>query len=102
MGVQDVLKRNTYADSTPASWELCCRGAKGSSLDHTSAVKSNAAEPVVVPSSLAVDASPAGTEDVRYVEVDGDLVRVSSDIVVNCPEEAWPRLMRARMRFGST
>eukprot|EP00928_Gymnodinium_smaydae_P065851 TRINITY_DN48943_c0_g1_i1.p1 TRINITY_DN48943_c0_g1~~TRINITY_DN48943_c0_g1_i1.p1 ORF type:complete len:251 (+),score=18.28 TRINITY_DN48943_c0_g1_i1:48-800(+) len=39
-------------------------------------------------------------QDRHFVEVDGDLYEVSTDIVQNWPESEWERVMRTRVRFG--
>jgi len=88
--VKNILMQQTTADDVAAPWEY---GARGLQI------------PEVLQVSLKED--PAGhsntaqaDRDARFVEVDGELYQVASDIQKIYPEDQWERLMTCRVRFG--
>lgn len=102
--LEEILNAGcTYYTAPPgspvASWELTVRTGKAAeeSPAHIQGMwrQEVAYRPQDVPASVVPP-----NENARFVEIDGELHEVSGDIVANWPEDAWPRLMRCRLRFG--
>jgi len=101
--IEDIVKaKGSYFQETlgaaPKIWELPARTGKigDDSPTHQPGlwepVEAGAATPAMAPVPLRANA--------RFVEIDGEMHEVSGDIVQNCSESDWAKLMKLRLRFG--
>lgn len=90
-----LLQERTQADVVSEDWEFEARGLQVQRWIESGQNSSHDVEP-----QRAMEARFEPAEDVRYVDIDGEMHEVSADIREHWPEADWERLMRCRVRFG--
>eukprot|EP00440_Ansanella_granifera_P012294 gb/GFBE01013364.1/.p1 GENE.gb/GFBE01013364.1/~~gb/GFBE01013364.1/.p1 ORF type:complete len:240 (+),score=29.25 gb/GFBE01013364.1/:1-720(+) len=95
--IDSILSGASMTDTTE-SWELPARGL---APDRSIGDCPGDATDVVLQTQPSQVMEPPAPVNSHFVEIDGDVHRVSQDIVDNWPEADWVRLMRCRLRFGT-
>lgn len=99
--VAAVLAGRTTTNQCTSNWERAARGLQSSNIVGSLEPSDEQSQGEEIRNDSYNFSSRVPAVDARYVDVDGEIVQVSLDIIQNWPESDWSRLMRCRIRFGT-